>query len=510
MTMKKIYYILLLTILPLTGCDDFLTEIPETAIPENEAMTTLKAAEEVCIGTYSTFKNPTLYSGSLVQAPEVQSDLFYAAKGYTNRFGDFFRWEVNANDATLQDVYYGLYQIVNRCNFFLDNEKTVRETLKSKDEKALMDKYTADICFMRAYAYSDLVRLYCEAYDPERSKEQLGVPLYLNYRDEKSSVMIKGRASLEENYTQILADLDRAEELEPRKGSDAMFVTEGAIFALRARVLLYMCRWKDAEEYATKVIECKSGDGKTYALADAFKTTYTPGGAQTNEYDYMWTYDSSNEVIWRLSFSTTDMGGSLGSLFMGYTSGRFNPNYLTADWLLNSYTNGDYRFAAFFTLTTTMQGVEWHVLTKFPGNPVIDGTSGRFFVNMPKLLRLSETYLIRAEARCMQGKMKSACDDLTELRKRRIKNYGGAQYPDDQVLGAIQNERAKELIGEGFRLTDLKRWHLGFERKAQEGTIDGPNYNALKANADDKSFTWLIPQHEITASKGEVEQNPTK
>lgn len=493
-------------LMTLSGCSDFLEEVPNTAVSETEAMTDLASAEEVCLGVYSTFKNPALYSGTLVQAPEVQADLFYAAKGYSNRFGDFYRWEVNANDASLLDVYAGLYQIVNRCNFFLDHEEAVRATLTKKEDKAAMDKYTADVCFMRAFAYSDLIRLFCEAYDPATADSQMGVPVYLHYREGDGSTVIKPRSSLKDSYAQVLADLDRAEELEPRKGCDTPFVTQGAVMALRARVLLNMCDWKGAEEYATKVIEHKAGNGPAYELADAFYNVASPEGVM-NEYDYMWKYDSSDEIIWKIAFSTTDMGGSIGSLYMSYTSGRYNPNYLPANWLLNSYSQGDYRYTAFFTETTTMQGVKWEVMTKFPGNPEIDGTSGMYFVNMPKMLRLSETYLIRAEALCMQGKNKEACEDLTTLRRCRIQNYGSAVYDDSKVLAAIQEERAKELVGEGMRLTDLKRWKLGFERTAQTGTIDGSNYNQLKVQPGSKRYTWLIPQHEITAGKGEVIQN---
>lgn len=493
----------------LTACQDFLEETPETAIPEADAMRDLSSAEEVCIGIYSSFKNPSLYSGTLVQAAEVQADLFYAAKGYTNRFGDFYRWEVNANESSLLDVYGGLYQIVSRCNFFLDHEAEVRGTLTSKDDIKLMDKYTADVCFMRAYAYSDLVRLFCEAYDPATSSQQMGVPLYLHYRQGNGAVEILPRASLEDCYQQILSDLERAEKLEPRKGCDTPFITQGAVLALKARVLLYMQRWEEAEQASTDVIEQKNGNGLTYSLADAFYDVITPDGTVSNEYDCMWQYDTADEIIWKIYFSTTDQGGSLGSLFMGITSGRYNPNYLPANWLLNAYQQGDWRYSAFFALVTTMQGLRWEAMVKFPGNPQIDGTAGVYYCNMPKLLRLSETYLIRAEARCMQGKIKLASDDLTQLRRARIKNYGSALYnTQEELLAGIQDERAKELVGEGFRLSDLKRWGLGFERTPQAGTIDGSSYNALKVPAGSSRYVWLLPEHEISASKGVVKQNP--
>lgn len=489
------------------SCEDFLTETPKTAIPEEEAMVTLTDAEQVCLGVYSTFKNPSLYSGSLVQATEVQSDLFYAAKGYTNQLGAFYRWEVTANEPVLQNVYGGLYQIVSRCNFFLDHSVEVGKTLKTEAEKKTMQKYTADVYFMRAYAYSDLVRLFCDAYNPATADKTKGVPLYLHYREGDGATVVKPRASLKECFEQILCDLDSAEVKQTRKGCDTPFITEGAILALRARVLLYMQDWKGAEDYATKVIDHKIGGVPTYSLADINYEMATPAGDVMDEYSMMWLYDSADEIIWKIAFSDTDMGGSLGSLFMGINSGRYNPNYYPANWLLSSYQNFDMRYTIFFSNITSTQGVRWEAMTKFPGNPEIDGAAGPHYVNMPKLLRLSEMYLIRAEARCMMEKTKYALEDLTKLRKCRIMNYGAAQSEQATLLGQIQDERARELVGEGFRLYDLKRWGLGFERLPQTGTIEGPNYSSLKVLPGNRRYTWLLPQHEITASKGVVEQN---
>ena len=491
----------------LTSCNDFLTEMPETAIPEEEAMKTLKDAEQVCLGVYSTFKNPALYSGSMIQASEVQADLFYAAQGYTNQFGAFYRWEVNANEPVLQSVYSGLYQIVNRCNFFFDHREEVEKTLKTDEDKKLMDKYTADVAFMRAYAYSDLVRLFCQAYTPATATTTLGVPIYLHYREEGKATTVKPRATLAENYAQILADLDLAAQKETRDGCNTPFITKGAIDALRARVLLYMCDWDGAEKTATKVIDRQTNSTRIYKLANAMRACADPQGGITDEYAMMWQYDSSDEIIWKINFSTTDMGGSLGALFMGINSGRYKPNYFPANWLLESYQNYDMRYTTFFRQVSTTLGVQWEAFVKFPGNPEIDGVAGPYYVNMPKMLRLSETYLIRAEARCMMENASDALKDLTELRRNRVMNYGSAVCEPSKLLGEIQRERARELIGEGFRLSDLKRWNLGFERTPQTGTIEGPNYSSFKTAPGNPRFTWLIPQHEITASKGVVVQN---
>lgn len=499
-------YILGFLLLALGACDDFLTEVPETAVPEEEAMTDLESAEQIVVGIYSCFKNSSLYSGALVQATDIQTDLLYAAIGYSNQFGSFYRWETTPNENVLLSVYGGLYQIIARCNFFMDHVEEVRNTLTVESERKTIDKYEGDVRFMRALAYSDLIRTFCEAYEPSTATQKMGVPLYLHYREGNGSSVKKARATLEESYAQVLEDLLQADELVTRIGSDAAFVTEGAVDALLARVYLYMQNWDKAIEHATNVLESKSGSYTVYSLADANSYVSTASGIMT-EYQAMWTYDSSEEIIWKISFSTSDMGGSLGTLFMGITGGQYNPNYVPAKWLIDAYDGNDIRRTTFFSLVTTMQGVSTEVVVKYPGNPNIDGSAGNFYTNMPKILRLSEVYLIRAEAHAMKGETNKANSDLTTLRRARIQGYGSANHNQEKLLEEIQEERAKELFLEGFRLADLKRWKKGFERQPQNGTIAGDHYSSLKVKGTDKRFTWLIPQHEITASQGLVIQN---
>ena len=107
----------------------------------------------------------------------------------------------------------------------------------------------------------------------------------------------------------------------------------------------------------------------------------------------------------------------------------------------------------------------------------------------------------------MMGETNKANKDLTTLRKARIQGYGNATHSQDALLEAIQEERAKELFLEGFRLADLKRWNKGFMRQPQSGTITGENYSSLKIDGGDKRYTWPIPQHEVTASGGLIIQN---
>lgn len=72
-------------------------------------------------------------------------------------------------------------------------------------------------------------------------------------------------------------------------------------------------------------------------------------------------------------------------------------------------------------------------------------------------------------------------------------------------MKTFSEERVRELYMEGFRLQDLKRWGLGFERTPQSCTQD--EGNDLKIEAGDPLFVWPIPQHELEAPGSEITPN---
>ena len=70
----------------------------------------------------------------------------------------------------------------------------------------------------------------------------------------------------------------------------------------------------------------------------------------------------------------------------------------------------------------------------------------------------------------------------------------------------IRNERYKELIGEGFRMSDLRRWGLGFTRTCDYTTLGlSPTLNSfIQPNSLNVTYTpgyymyvWPIPQAEM-------------
>lgn len=499
----KIYLIvpmLFAVLVTASSCEDFLTQMPDDAIPENEAMTNLEEATQVIYGVYSAFRNPALYSGGLTTLPDLQADYMYAAEGYGNVYGDVFDWSFRAEQGNITNVYSSLYNVIYRTDYFFNYLPGVKATLTTEADQLALDKCIGDAYMARALCYSELIKLFCQAYDPATAADQLGVAFSMGYTEKGQQPK---RENLMESYKRVLNDLDSATLYIPisRKGASHPFFTQGAVNALKARVKLYMQDWQGAVDAATLVI-----DNTDYALMGANTVSYV---ANMNDYQYMWTYDEGEEIIWKVQMKPNELGGSLGGIFMGQLSPNYYlPDYVPAQWVIDLYSGNDARARSIFRQIQTghTTALAWPLLFKFPGNPDLDNGGRPQFINMPKVFRLSETYLIRAEAYYRLNKAALASQDLTTLMKKRIVDFGSVSSSGDALFKVIKEERTRELYMEGFRLADLKRWGEGFTRHPQLGSLKGPD--ALVIDKSNVRFTWPIPRHELDANDN-IQPNPS-
>ena len=487
---NKFFICLIALMLSVTSC---LEKYPDSAIPEDQAITNINEANQFVLGIYADFKSSSLYSGLLTLLPDVQCDLVYAVEGFSNVYGDVWRWDIKANSPEITSVWAGLYSVIGDCNFFFDYEPRLRENINSDAEKENLDELCGEVHFARALAYSELVKLYCKAYNAETASGP-GVILVDSYHNPGP---IK-RSTLQESYDFILKDLEAAAEgITHDEVYSSPYFCKSAVNALYARIYLYMENWDKAIEYSTKVIEDK------YLFLSSAVDIYT---GQPTFYDYMWSNDLATEIIWKIGFTTTSYGGALGSIFLNYNYQSYTPDYVPSSWVLDLYSENDMRYNAFFTEMTTgySHGLTWPLLTKYYGNESFL-SSNILHVSMPKVFRLSEQYLIRAEAYCRKGEYTKAGDDITTLRKARYTTYTSTSISAKNWLQTISNERVRELYMEGFRLNDLKRWNMGFTRASQ--TSSAKEGSALKVEASDPLFVWPIPQHEMNIPGSNMQPN---
>ena len=513
--MKKLksYLLITLSVCMLLSC---LDKYPQDEIPAGSAITTIEDANQAVIGIYNAWLSGALYSGYLTLLPDLQADLAYAVNGYTNTYGDIWRWDILATNSQITSVYAALYDVIGRCNFLLHNVDKVRESIYNDDDFDRLEQYCGEAYFARALAYSELIKLFCKAYDSdEMAEEALGVVLRKEYYSDEPMI----RASLKDSYAFVIQDLERAEDClqltdeELKDGSftfySSPYFSIYTVYALRARVALYMKDYTNAIKYATLLIE----SGK-FALSSASSvyTTMTDylsmqSGKQISYYEYMWRYNLSTESIWQVGFTTTSYGGSLGTVFFNWDYMSYKPDYVPALWVLNLYATNDMRYSVnFFEVTTGhSHGLTWPLLAKYWGNQeLFDGAQLRHVLE-PQVFRLAEQYLIRAEAYAQKGAYSNASKDITELRKARYSSGYSASLTEKNAMDIIEEERVKELYMEGFRLQDLKRWHKGFERTPQTESLT--NGSSLKVEADNPLFVWPIPQHELESPGANIQKN---
>ena len=126
------------------GASACLDKYPEDAILANQAITTVEQADQAVIGIYSSFLSSALYSGYLTLLPDLQADLAYAINGYTNTYGDIWRWNILATNREIEAVYASLYDVIGRCNFLLDNADKLKKTLTDDDMLDRLEQYCGE------------------------------------------------------------------------------------------------------------------------------------------------------------------------------------------------------------------------------------------------------------------------------------------------------------------------------------------------------------------------------
>lgn len=129
-----------------------------------------------------------------------------------------------------------------------------------------------------------------------------------------------------------------------------------------------------------------------------------------------------------------------------------------------------------------------------------DNTYGKTFKDYP-VIRLAETYLLRAEAYLQKGDKQKAADDINVVRARaKAKPATAAEMSLDYIL----DERARELIVEEQRRRTLTRMGKLVER-VRKYSIRA----STRTTIQDKHAFFPIPQSAIDANfSAKLEQNP--
>ncbi len=113
--------------------------------------------------------------------------------------------------------------------------------------------------------------------------------------------------------------------------------------------------------------------------------------------------------------------------------------------------------------------------------------------------RLSETYLLRAEAYMMKGNLEAAAQDINKVRNRA---QAKPVTPAEVNISYILDERARELIIEEPRRITLNRLGLWYQRTKKYSMNEPAFYYLIDRSIQPHNAMFPIPQTALDATPG--------
>lgn len=448
------------------SCSDFLTSVdpPIDQFEAGDIFNDNVTADAAISGIYADLLARSNgfakgdFSSVLALAGLSADELTNRSTGPTS--GQIIEFEHNSLRHINGYVFYlwaSMYQTVYFCNSAIEGLNESTGTSTDTRNQLLGEAY-----FIRAFAYFHLVNLYGE------------VPLIQSTDYAANAVM--PRTAVDNIYDRMVSDLIKAQELLPEQypaiNNERVRANKFVATALLARVYLYMEEWSLAEVQASIVIS-------------------RPAYQLKNNLDEVF-LKNSTEAIWQLR-PNSNLDETRGYTWEGYYfSLSLAPlnNLLRTD-LVNSFEAQDKRRLSWIS------GFQYGTETLYRPVKYKVFNYGAPLTEYSMILRLSEQYLIRAEARARQNKLSLAIDDLNVIRNRAGLANADNNLNEDDLVDAILSERKHELFTEwGHRWFDLKRTGRAIEL-----------LSPVKPGLTETDLLYPIPQDERNKNSN-LTQNP--
>ncbi|WP_448700575.1 RagB/SusD family nutrient uptake outer membrane protein [Mucilaginibacter sp. AW1-3] len=413
--MKKVISLFAI-LLVLSSCKKYLEVQPELQVDQSQAIVDAGTAGTAATGLLNALASNGYY-GSNFQALSYLSGGDIQWTGSQSDPSEITKHLTSATNGYVQSAWTAIYKTISQANYIIDKVPGIQDPLLTT---AVRNQYLGEAYFIRALAYFDLARGWG------------GVQLILKPTYASTDNVGVPRSSLADTYTQVLADLNTAEGLVPI-AINRNRVSVKTIQALKARFYLYQKQWALAEQYATLVIN----DATDYSLVTPYSTFFANSVTNTKE------------SILELAYTSSNTNGHSNWWLPPALGGRreWAPNDALVT-LLNDPNIGGSRSA--LIARTAPPGNLWYGQLYYR-TPV--GTDPAY------VIRLSEIYLIRSEARAYQSNLvgaNSAQSDLNAVRTRAGIPVSTAATLSD-ILLALEKERQVEFPFESDRWFNLVR-----------------------------------------------------
>ena len=472
-----------------SSCSDDFVEREFSQEVEQAPLTTLNEVDAFVKGGYVSLRSNTYYGADFLAYGEVRSD-----EMISNLSGGYYQNVMNytmlSNDAYATNTYTQIYALIAKTNILINTDMA---TIKGNDLDRQDARYAQGQAYaMRAMGFFDAHRLYGQKY----TGGTLGVVLPLKY-DPKA---LMPRATIAETEAQIEADFTKALELMTANGSANTVVktelTINAVKGLASRFYLYKGNYDKVRTYTNDIV---SSGRYTVPITSLLQETFrfTLNGAAPNS-------------IFELAV------GINASLSTNSYRQRLNPNgygnIVVNASTLAAYADNDIR-KSFITTSGSNRYLSFYSNADGIGKY----TQGVGADNI-KMLRYEEILLNGIEAELnggdpakalayykmilgnrLQEKFKLNADGTFELdadgKKIIVTVPQQLELITAVTMPLLKAERMKELLGEGLRQWDLRRWGDAVPRPATAKT--DVNLNAFP-----------IPRSETDLANSPIVSNP--
>lgn len=475
--MNKIKSILIvILLLGISSCDDdFLDVTPSNSGDASTSIETFADAQVMLTGIMSGMTSSSYYGRNfLLYADAKGGDLTTFSMG--RGLDGLYSFNHSPTSGSYSSFWNSIYTSILQANNLIVNIERLQESGVEEN----FDDIKGQALTARALMYFDLVRIYGKPYSDD--KDSYGVPNVLEPLEALAQPL---RATVAENYNQIVKDLKEAEPLLSKEKNNG-YLNFYANLAVQARVYLTMEDYPAALDAAQEII-----DSGVYSLYS------------NTEWVDSWTQQFGSESIFELAIlpSEADLGNSSLSVYLrraGHQSSSAIGQFIASDYYLDrlDQDENDVRWGilSYDEVGPTHMGASY----KYSGDTDLggDGKSTATAVNI-KVIRLSEIYLIAAEA-ALHSNKDLAATYLNAIRKRApdLAPATAATIDIDMIL----DEKSKELFTEGQRFFDLLRLDKTITFNDDLGGVP----ISTRDKTIDRSFYKII----LPISQEEINANP--
>lgn len=447
----------LFLLIGLHSCDSFVeVDLPKSQLINTTVFEDYGTASAALTDIYSKIRDKGILTGTNTGISNQlgnYTDEIIPFGTPSNPSFNFYNNTLLPSNSGIAEYWNTAYNQVYAANAIIEGcEKSTGLSVEHKEQ------LTGEALFIRALSHFYLVNLFGD------------IP-YITQTDFTKNSTVTRTASAEV-YQNIIKDLNACIKLLPLTYSDAERTRPCAYTAkaLLARVYLYNKAYAQAANEASALIN---------------QTGIFELEQDTNEVFLI----NSKETVWQLQAAAAGENTLEAQIFVF----NFAPPVAVAlnPVLVNSFTKEDLRKSVWIRAVSDENSTWYHAhkYKEIEFTPVSKEYSIVF--------RLAEQYLIRAEARALQGDLIGAKEDLNKIRHRAGLDNTLA-ISQEQILQAVLSERQWEFFSEhGHRFFDLKR----LSRLDEKLSSVKPGWNSADA-------LFPIPQSELSTNPNLRPQNP--